>query len=150
MQVLQATIEDAQEILKLQKLAYRSEAELYNDFNIPPLTQTLIEITQQFTDHVFLKAIVENKIVGTVRAYEENGTCHIGRLAVLHKMQNQGIGTVLLETIERYYKCKRFELFAGSKSAGNIELYEKLGYHILKTERISCGDIEMFCMEKRV
>jgi len=32
-----ATISDAEEILALQKLAYRSEAEIYHDFNIPPL-----------------------------------------------------------------------------------------------------------------
>jgi ribosomal protein RSM22 (predicted rRNA methylase) len=32
-----ATIKDAEEILDLQKLAYKSEAEIYNDYAIPPL-----------------------------------------------------------------------------------------------------------------
>ena len=41
MSIEQATIEDAQEILALQKLAYTSEAEIYNDFTILPLHQTL-------------------------------------------------------------------------------------------------------------
>ena len=40
----QASAEDAAEILALQKLAYRSEAELYDDYTIPPLTQTLEEM----------------------------------------------------------------------------------------------------------
>ena len=39
-----ATIEDAKEILDLQKLAYRSEAEIYYDDTLPPLTQTREEI----------------------------------------------------------------------------------------------------------
>ena len=38
--VKRASFEDAKEILDLQKLAYVSEAEIYNDYSIPPLTQT--------------------------------------------------------------------------------------------------------------
>jgi hypothetical protein len=34
-----ATISDAREILALQKLAYPSEVEIYNDFEIPPDVQ---------------------------------------------------------------------------------------------------------------
>ena len=41
MEIEPAMIEDAAEILALQKLAYRSEAEIYNDFSIQPLLQTL-------------------------------------------------------------------------------------------------------------
>ena len=35
-----ATIEDAKEILDVQKLAYRREAEIHYDDTLPPLTQT--------------------------------------------------------------------------------------------------------------
>ena len=48
MSIEQAMIDDAQEILALQKLAYQSEAEIYNDFTIPPLHQTLDEIKAEF------------------------------------------------------------------------------------------------------
>ena len=41
MEITQATAEDAAAILALQRLAYQSEAEVYGDFSIPPLTQTL-------------------------------------------------------------------------------------------------------------
>ena len=43
-----ATIEDAKEILDLQKLAYRSEAEIHYDDTLPPLTQTREEIRNDF------------------------------------------------------------------------------------------------------
>ena len=39
-----ASIDDADQILKLQKLAYISEAEVNDDFTIPPLHQTITEI----------------------------------------------------------------------------------------------------------
>lgn len=148
MKITQAIISDAEEILGLQKLAYRIEAERYDDYTITPLMQTLEEIKEQFKDHIFLKYVSENKIIGTVRAHEENGTCYIGRLAVYPEMQNRGIGTALMLEIEKYYKPVRFELFVGSKSENNIYLYKKLGYRIFKTAKYERGNIEIFYMEK--
>lgn len=148
MKISKAKPEDAEEILELQKRAYRSEAELYDAFDMPPLKQTLDELRSQFTNHVILKAVSKDKIVGTVRAYEENGACHIGRLAVHPDAQNQGIGTALLEEIEKYYECQRFELFAGGKSHKNISLYKKLGYAIVRTSSVGPREIEIVHMEK--
>jgi GNAT superfamily N-acetyltransferase len=130
MEILQATVADAVEILALQKLAYQIEAERYNNYDIPPLKQTLDEIKNEFRNHIFLKAVSEGSIIGTVRAHEENGVCYIGRLAVHSDSQNRGIGTALMKAIEGYYKPKRFDLFVGSKSDKNIYLYKKLGYTI--------------------
>jgi hypothetical protein len=62
-----ASTEDAAAILELQKLAYQSEAKLYNDFSIPALIQTMGELEEDFTSKVFLKAQVESKIIGSVR-----------------------------------------------------------------------------------
>jgi len=58
---------DAGDILALQKVAYQSEATLYQDWTIPPLTQTLLEIEAEFETRIFLKAILEEGIVGSVR-----------------------------------------------------------------------------------
>lgn len=52
MNILQATIDDAEEILQIQKLAYQSEAELYGDYDIPPLKQTVEELRDQFKNQV--------------------------------------------------------------------------------------------------
>ena len=149
MEISKASIDDAQEILDLQKLAYMSEAELYNNFDIAPLKQTIEELKDQFTNHIFLKAISEGKIIGTVRAYEENGTCYIGRLAVHPDHQNLGIGAALMKTIESHYSPQRFDLFVGTKSSKNIHLYDKLGYGIYRKEKYGCGEIEIFYMEKQ-
>ena len=103
-----ATISDLDEILALQKLAYLSEAEIYNDFSIPPLLQTLGEIRKEFNEKTFLKAVDSGKIVGSVRANMIDGTCYIGRLLVHPDYQNKGIGTELLKKIKKNFKdCKR-------------------------------------------
>jgi ribosomal protein S18 acetylase RimI-like enzyme len=134
MVIEKATILDGEEILSLQKLAYRSEAEIYDDFSIPPLLQTLEEVRKDFENQVFLKTVLNGKIVGSVRAFVKEGTCYIGRLIVHPDFQNQGIGTGLMRGIEETFKeARRFELFTGHKSEKNLHLYEKLGYRVFKT-----------------
>jgi ribosomal protein S18 acetylase RimI-like enzyme len=144
----QAEIEDAEEILELQRLAYSSEAAIYDDYTIPPLTQTLEDIESDFDRHLFLKAIVDDQIIGSVRGYLEEGSCFIGRLIVHPAYQNQGIGSRLMEEIEnRFGEAKRFELFTGHKSRRNIYLYGKLGYEAFRTVRVN-DDLKLVYLEK--
>jgi hypothetical protein len=45
-------------------MAYQSEAELNDDWTIPPLTEPLPEIMSEFEAKVFPKAMCADKIVG--------------------------------------------------------------------------------------
>ena len=101
--IVQATINDMPEILELQKRAYKKEAVLYNDWTIPPLTQTLSEIQAEYEIRLFLKAQFEARIVGSVRALCNSGTCKIGRLIVHPDCQRQGIGALLMKSIELFF-----------------------------------------------
>ena len=74
---------DAEEIYKLQKLAYLSEAEIYNDFSIPPLIQTFDEFLDEFGKQVYLKATAGGALVGSVREFTRDGTCFVGRLMAI-------------------------------------------------------------------
>lgn len=143
-----ATLDDAEAILALQKMAFKSEAELYNNCQIQPLTQSLADIESEFEDHYVLKAVSDGKIVGSVRAAMRDETCFIGKLFVRPNYQNQGIGTLLMQEIERLHSCAgKFELFTGYKSGRNIHLYQKLGYKIVRTA--TTPDIgEFLCFEK--
>ncbi|CAG1002513.1 hypothetical protein METP2_03391 [Methanosarcinales archaeon] len=79
----------------------------------------------------------DGKIIGSVRAFEKGETCYIGRLIVHADYQNQGFGTKLLNRIENIFNSKRFELFTGHRSEKNLYLYQKLGYKIFKSEKIT-------------
>lgn len=139
MEIMFANINDSSEILDLQKLSFRQEAEIYDDFTIPPLTQTIEEINNEFDDNTILKAVIDNKIVGSVRACVKNKRCYIGKLIVHPDLQNKGMGTKLMNKIEKHFEDQGiniFELFTGEKSQKNIYLYEKLGYKIFKTEKM--------------
>jgi ribosomal protein S18 acetylase RimI-like enzyme len=146
--ILPAEISDMAEILDLQKRAYQSEAVLYDDWTIPPLTQTQKQINQEFNKMTFLKVCDSGRLIGSVRASLHDGACHIGRLIVHPAFQHRGIGTQLMLAIETEFpSARRFEVFTGSRSEGNIRLYEKLGYHIFRTDQLS-PQVDLVFMEK--
>lgn len=136
--ICHAKPEDAEAILALQKIAYQSEARLYNDWSIPPLTQSLESLLGEFADSVVLKAMSGERIVGSVRARAAHGVCAVGRLVVHPELQGQGIGSRLLERIEESFPgVTRYELFTGNKSEANIRLYQRHGYTISRTKMLS-------------
>lgn len=130
---------DLRDILDLQYISYRSEAELYNDFTIQPLRQTIEEIEHEFENPIIIKALINGRIVGSVRASSsEDLICNIGKLIVHPEYQNRGIGTKLMVSIEDIFRhSKRFELFTGHKSEKNLYLYKKLGYKQYKSELVN-------------
>ena len=159
-EIKQALLDDVDMILQLQIQAYLSEAEIYNDYSIPPLIQSFNEIKQEFSQQVFLKAMAIEKgkeeeegdptmmIVGSVRAYLERGIAYIGRLIVKPEYQNKDIGTKLMQAIEQHFKfSNRYELFTGHKSYRNLYLYQKLGY--IEFKRVPVNEsLTMVFLEK--
>ncbi len=146
--IVKAEKEDLQKILDLQYLAYQSEARLFDDEDIPPLKQTLADVENEYQKGLILKALDEDKtIIGSVRAFCDNGTVYIGKLMVHPSKQGQGIGTQLLLEMEKQYPKQRYELFTSTRSEKNIALYRKLGYKIFDEEQVT-GELRFVYMEK--
>jgi len=136
--IASAKIDDAEAILSLQKRAFESEAKLYNDWGIPPLTQSLDSLKAEILAGGVLKYSQDGVIIGSVRALLQGGKCKIGRMMVAPEFQGQGIGSTLLAAIEaRFPQAHSFELFTGAKSEGNIRLYRRHGYEIVTTKAYS-------------
>ena len=142
--IVQAEEADLEAILELQRLAYQGEARLLNDFSIPPLMQTLEEMKEEFRSGIFLKAVDEKgKIVGSVRGTLRGDTLLIGniltvpisfkklligKLMVHPEHQGNGLGSCLLQELEKNCPAPRLELFTSNKSLRNLCLYERNGY----------------------
>ena len=148
-QISPANISDLKAILDLQKDCYKSEADIYNDYEIPPLKQDIESIENEFKTSTILKGLVNGQIVASVRGFSDNDTCLIGKLIVKTGFQNMGLGHKMMDSIELVYKdCKRFELFTGHKSLKNLHLYNKQGYNEFKREVVN-NNMTMIYMEKQ-
>lgn len=146
--ILKAQKTDLASILQLQKDCYLSEAEIYNDYEIQPLTQDLQSLEKEFENSIILKSVINGEIVGSIRGYAANGTGYIGKLIVRSDHQNKGIGRLLMNAIElSFTDCKRIELFTGFKSLKNLYLYNKLGYKEFKSKAID-ANLTLVYLEK--
>ena len=133
-----ASVEDAPEILALQKTVYQNEAEFYNDYGLTPLRQTLEEMRRDFDATIYLKALAHGKIIGSVRARAEGGTVRIGRLIVHPHFWRRGLGTRLVAEIEAAFpQAGRFEAFVSHRSRHTLDLFQRVGYAPFRTERVS-------------
>jgi ribosomal protein S18 acetylase RimI-like enzyme len=139
-EITKAVFNDLEEILALQKLAFISEAELYDNYDIEPLQQTIENIRADFETHIFLKAVYNGKIVGSVKGRDTGEYCWIGKLIVHPDFQNQGLGRRLMKEIESLFpNTNQFVLYTGNRSDKNIYLYESLGYEkreVFKDEKM--------------
>ncbi len=133
-----ANQKDIPEILALQKIAYRSEAELYGDDSVPALGQSLEQISADFDRMLFLKAVVNGKIIGSIRGIRTEDTAHVSRVIVHPYFQRKGLATRLIRQIEQELGDVRiYEAFTGHQSLRNLHLYGKLGYRQVRTEPFS-------------
>ncbi|KZX12544.1 GNAT family N-acetyltransferase [Methanobrevibacter curvatus] len=138
MKILNAEVDDLEEILELQKLSFVSEALIHDDFNIKPLHQTMKEIIHDFNTGTILKISDpdSDKIIGSVRGYKKDEKFLIEKLFVHPDYQNKGIAKKLLEKIENVSGSRVFELYTSHKSIKNLSLYRKLGYVKFKIEKV--------------
>lgn len=128
-----AAAEDAEQIFKLQYLAFQREAELYGNYRIQPLTQSLDSLKGEMATDTVLVARLGDEVVGSVRgSVDEDGTAKIAKLCVHPRMQGHGLGARLLRAVEEALAddggTARFRLHTGHKSESNLRLYRKAGY----------------------
>ncbi|WP_330176730.1 GNAT family N-acetyltransferase [Streptomyces sp. NBC_01498] len=147
-----AGAEDAEHILKLQYLCYQSEAELYGDYGIEPLTQTLDDLKAEIARGHALVARLGGEVVASVRGVvDAEGTARIDKLIVHPRMRHHGLGGRLLDAIEGSFagdtSARRFQLFAGHRSEGNLRLYRSKGYAPVASESAGRG-LTLVTLEK--
>ena len=127
------------ELLTLQRAAYVTEAQLYDDVRLPALVQTLDELAHELARSNCLTALAGSRLVGAVRTHERDGVLHVGRLAVVPDLQGRGIGTRLLLAAEQSTPLPRATLFTGARSTANLRLYRRHGYVDAHRETVPPG-----------
>lgn len=140
-------VDDAGELLTLQRAAYSSEAQIYGDPFLPALTQTLDELRAELANPA-LGVRHDGRLIAALRWRIDGTTAHIGRITVAPDMQGRGLGTRLLREAEQQSGAASFELFTGHLSVANLRLYEREGYHQTMRMPLSEG-VELVYLQKQ-
>ena len=145
-EVRPATRSDAGEILTLQRAAwYHTEAQRHGWMFIPPLTQTLDELSgrHRHPDRARCRPRSPHRRYRARRSHAYRLVHR--RLGVVPDLQGRGLGRRLLAAIEASAPdgVARFTLTTGPKSVENIAFYERHGYRRVP------GDDELVHLAKR-
>jgi len=151
--VQRAILKDVEGIFNVIKLAFEDFRKIgYREAAIQSAIVSKSEIQRRINEELMLVAETNNQIVGTVTGQIEHETMHVKTLATHPSFQNCGIGTRLMEEIEKEAveaECYKISLFTTPVMKSAIHLYEKHGYMregVLKkqfhgVDLIACGKI---------
>ncbi|MEU6014069.1 GNAT family N-acetyltransferase [Streptomyces sp. NPDC047515] len=147
-----ATAQDAEQVLKLEYLCFQREAELYGNYRIDPLVQSLDSLHAEIATQLVFVARLGDEVVGSVRgSTDADGTGQIGRLCVHPRLQGHGLGARLLRAAESGLaderSATRFRLQTGHRSESNLRLYRRAGYAQVGNETGRDG-VRMILLEK--
>jgi ribosomal protein S18 acetylase RimI-like enzyme len=148
---LRLGVDDAGEVLTLQRAAYVTEAQAHGDLTMPPLTQTLGQLRVELADpQVVAWGIRERgRLLASVRVRQAGrATAEVGRLVVAPDRQGSGLGTALLLAAEArlHDDVTVIRLFTGERSEANLRLYQRLGYY--ETGRAPAGTYNLVHLAK--
>ena len=131
-----ATPADAGELFTLQRAAYFPEGQRNGSFEIPPLAETLDELTRSLDGaDVVLTVRRAGRLLGSVRGQARpDDVWYVGRLMVAPDVQGQGIGAALLRRVEELAPpgSARLRLVTGAASRANLRLYRRFGYRVVR------------------
>ena len=125
-------------MLDLQRRAFAEEGRRSGSQDIPPLAERLDAVIEHVQNQTALVARDNEKIIGTIRGLVNGQTCTIRALAVDPAHQGRGVGSALLEALERALPhVAQFDLTTNTLMEGNVPFYERHGYRVDELTRHS-------------
>lgn len=123
-----------EQIYQLQKKAYRVEAELIQFYSIPPLVETIEQLSS--VEESFYGYIVAGELKGAISVTVNENQVEICRLMVDPSCFRKGVGRHLLQHIENVYlRIRQFSVTTGVKNTPAVQLYESEGYRQQSIEK---------------
>ena len=115
-------------MLDLQRRAFAEEGRRSGSQDIPPLTELLDAVTEHIQKQTALVARDNGKLIGMIRGIVNGRVCTIRALAVDSAYRGHGIGSALLNALERTLPgVAQFDLTTNTVMEGNVPFYEDMG-----------------------
>ena len=133
MQLLRCTVTDVELIREMQKEAFGSLLERYQDYDTNPANESLERITWklQQPDSYFYRIEVDGETVGGIRVVDagNDNRKRISPLFILPQYRGKGYAQAAILDAEKRHGSHNWELGTILQETGNCYLYEKMGYH---------------------
>ncbi|CAM3899052.1 GNAT family N-acetyltransferase [Mesobacillus thioparans] len=125
-----ATLDDAKELLTLQKEVFMPLYKKYNDHETSPVTQTMERFSAKFERGDYYKILFDGNLAGSVHVYEKSpGLMRLHIINILESCQNRGIAQQVMKRLELMHpEADAWELDTILTEERNCYLYEKMGY----------------------
>ena len=131
-QLIKATVKDAEQIWTMQTESFAELLDRYQDFETSPacepIDKVICRLEQSNTYYYFIKA--DEKIAGAIRVVDNSDGSwkRISPLFILPEFRNQGIAQKAIEKAEAIHGNTGWSLDTILQEKGNCHLYEKMGY----------------------
>ncbi len=133
-----ASREDMQTIWKMQIDAFSELLEKYQDYDTSPGAERLEKVMARFEQPwtVYYFIVAGNKNVGAIRIVDrkDGSRKRISPIWIMPEYRNKGYAQAAITAAEQIHGSRHWCLDTILQEAGNLHLYEKMGYH--RTGRI--------------
>lgn len=147
-----ATEDDMKTIWEMQVRAFSDLLEKYRDYETSPAAEgfekVLARYRQPWTTYYFI--LVQDEVVGAIRIVDkkDGSRKRISPVWIMPEHRNKGYAQAAITAAEQIYGSSHWCLETILQEAGNLHLYEKMGYHQTgRIDRIN-DRMDIVCFEK--
>lgn len=126
-----ATVDDAEEILAMQKIAFAPLLEKYGDYQSNPAAESLETVKSRLnSDNIFTFFILLGDIkVGTIRVRVQDKICNLKQIIILPRYQHNGYARKAISLAEELFPLAEcWELDTILQEERLCRLYTNAGY----------------------
>lgn len=128
-----ASRDDLQAIWEMQINAFSELLDKYQDYDMSPGAESLEKIIARYEQPwtVYYFIVAENENVGVIRVVDkkDGSRKRISPIWIMPEYRNKGYAQAAIIEAEQIYGSQNWCLDTILQEAGNLHLYEKMGYH---------------------
>ncbi|MEO8529165.1 MAG: GNAT family N-acetyltransferase [Pseudolysinimonas sp.] len=136
LRIARADVDDAGELLVLQRACWVAEALANETLDIPALHESLDDVRLGIERQQTWVVRDGGRLVGSVRGKVVGDAWEVGRLMVAPDLAGRGLGRFLLSWIEQHAPegISTLRLLTGARSERNLRLYGQAGYVVDRSQ----------------
>lgn len=131
-ELVRASMEDAETIWRMQRVAFAELLERYQDFDTNPGSEPLEKVQWRFTFPAtyFYFIRVDGANAGAIRIidHHDESPKKISPLFVMPEYRGKGVAQAAIRAAEAIHGSENWQLGTIQQEKGNCHLYEKMGY----------------------